>query len=188
MRHCQAAVIFYSYQSWPLSTSCISNCKLPLTPACLTTCCCLATFPFSDVKQTVFALLPGNRTDTFIDIYIYGYKYIFRSNSRGSRYARAFAPTDLLPRYARAFGPRFARNYTIIQFTLMITFSGQTQDKKIRKFRFEVKWYGYFPQIPFGNSGVPSEVLLFFHPERNGGKFLTIWLNPPFPGLFRAVC
>ena len=27
---------------------------------------------------------------------IYGYKYIFRSNSRGSRYARAFAPTDLL--------------------------------------------------------------------------------------------
>ena len=49
------------------------NCKLPLTPACLTTCCCLATFPFSDVKQTVFALLPGNRTDTFIDIYKYIY-------------------------------------------------------------------------------------------------------------------
>ena len=72
--------------------------QLHLTPACLTTCCCIATFPFPDVKQTVFALLPGNRTDTFIDIYIYiyGYKYIFRSNSRGSRYARAFAPTDLL--------------------------------------------------------------------------------------------
>ena len=50
-----------------------SNCKLPLTPACLTTCCCLATFPFSDVKQTVFALLPGNRMDTFIDIYKYIY-------------------------------------------------------------------------------------------------------------------
>ena len=26
----------------------------------------------------------------------YGYKYIFHSNSRGSRYARAFGPTDLL--------------------------------------------------------------------------------------------
>ena len=107
MRHCEAAVIFYSYQSWPLLTSCIatindSNCKLPLTPACLTTCCCLATFPFSDVKQTVFALLPGNRTDIngckWMDIYIWMdvYKYIFRSDSRGSRYARAFAPTDLL--------------------------------------------------------------------------------------------
>ena len=39
------------------------------TPDCLPTCCCLATFPLSDVIQTVFALLPGDRTDTFIDIY-----------------------------------------------------------------------------------------------------------------------
>ena len=71
VRHCEEAVFFYSYQSWPLFDQLHSNCKLPLTPACLTTCCCLATFPFSDVKQTVFALLPGNWTDTFIDIYIY---------------------------------------------------------------------------------------------------------------------
>ena len=42
----------------------------------------------------MFALLPGNRTDTFIEIYIY--KSIFRSISRGSRYGRAFVPTDLL--------------------------------------------------------------------------------------------
>ena len=46
--------------------------------------------------------------------------------------------------------------------------------EKIRKFRFEVKWYGNFPEIPFGNCGVPSEVLLFFRSERNGGNFLTI--------------
>ena len=32
----------------------------------------------------------------YIYIYICGYKFFFRSNSRGSRYARAFAPTDLL--------------------------------------------------------------------------------------------
>ena len=28
--------------------------------------------------------------------------------------------------------------------------------EKIRKFRFEVKWEGNFPEIPFGNCGVPS--------------------------------
>ena len=33
---------------------------------------------------------------------------------------------------------------------------------------------GNFPEIPFGNCKVPSEVLLFFHSERNGGKFLSI--------------
>ena len=46
--------------------------------------------------------------------------------------------------------------------------------EKIRKFRIEVKWKGNFPEIPFGNCGVPSEVLLFFRSERNGGNFLTI--------------
>ena len=46
--------------------------------------------------------------------------------------------------------------------------------EKILKFRFEVKWYGNFPEILFGNCGVPSEVLLFFRSERNGGNFLTI--------------
>ena len=35
-----------------------SNYKLRLTPACLPTCCCLATFPLSDVIQTLFVLLP----------------------------------------------------------------------------------------------------------------------------------
>ena len=38
--------------------------------------------------------------------------------------------------------------------------------------RFEVKWQDNFPEIPFENCGVPSEVLLFFRSERNGGNFL----------------
>ena len=46
--------------------------------------------------------------------------------------------------------------------------------QKIRKFRFEVKWSVSFPEIPFGNCGVLSEVLLFFRSERNDGNFLTI--------------
>ena len=50
-----------------------------LTPTCLPTYCCPATFPLSDVIHTSFALLPGNSTDTFNDIY----KYILRSNLRG---------------------------------------------------------------------------------------------------------
>ena len=49
--------------------------------------------------------------------------------------------------------------------------------KKIRKFRFEVN----FPEIPFGNCGVPSEVLRFFRSERNGGNFLTICKTFQFP-------
>ena len=48
----------------------INKLELLLTPACLPTCCCLATFPLSYVIQTSFALLPGNSTDTFNDIYI----------------------------------------------------------------------------------------------------------------------
>ena len=43
-----------------------------------------------------YALLAREHLNLSIYIFIYGYKYIFRSNSRGSRYARAFAPTDLL--------------------------------------------------------------------------------------------
>ena len=101
MRHCEAAVFFYSYQSWPLFDQLHSNCKYPLTPACLTTCCCLATFPFSDVKQTVFALLPGNWTDTFIDIYIYMDINIFFARFHAAlatvgRAGRGFGTTDLL--------------------------------------------------------------------------------------------
>ena len=139
VRHCEEAVFFYSYQSWPLFDQLHSNCKLPLTPACLTTCCCLATFPFSDVKQTVFALLPGNWTDTFIDIYIlkpeqsrvglhplhlhrliyiYGYKYIFRSISRGSRYGRArrsgLRHDGFINLATLGLRPRFARNHPFL--------------------------------------------------------------------------
>ena len=77
-----------------------SNCKLPLTPACLTTCCCLATFPFSDVKETVFALLPGNRTDTFIDMYIFINIFFARFHAALATVdgcaGRAFVQTDLL--------------------------------------------------------------------------------------------
>ena len=53
--------------------------------------------------------------------------------------------------------------------------------EKIRKFRFEVKWKGKFPEIPFGNCGVPSEVLLFFRSERNGRNFLTVCQTFQFP-------
>ena len=41
--------------------------QLRLTPARLPTCCCLATFPLSDVIKTSFELLPGNSMDTFND-------------------------------------------------------------------------------------------------------------------------
>ena len=142
MRHCEEAVFFYSYQSWPLFDQLHSNCKLPLTPACLTTFCCLATFPFSDVKQTVFALLPGNWTDTFIDIYIYiglhplhlhrltyiyiyGYKYIFRSISRGSRYGRArrsgLRHDGFINLATLGLRPRFARNQYDLVTALHLT-------------------------------------------------------------------
>ena len=38
-----------------------------------------------------------------------------------------------------------------------------------------------FPEIPFRNCGVPSEVLLFFRSEWNGANFLTICLTFQFP-------
>ena len=40
---------------------------------------------------------------------------------------------------------------------------------------------GNFTEIPFGNCGVPSEVLLFFRAERTGGNFLTICKTFLFP-------
>ena len=60
----------------------------------LPTCCCLANFPLSDChSNSCGALLPGNRTNIFNDIY----KYIFRSNSRRrSSKLEAFGPTNLL--------------------------------------------------------------------------------------------
>ena len=93
VRHCEEAVFFYSYQSWPLFDQLHSNCKLPLTPVCLTTCCCLATFLFSDVKQTVFALLPGNWTETFIDIFFARFHAALATVGRAGR---GFGTTDLL--------------------------------------------------------------------------------------------
>ena len=38
-------------------------------------------------------------------------------------------------------------------------------NQKIRKFRFEVKWKGNFPENIFGNCGQPPEVVLFFRSE-----------------------
>ena len=38
----------------------------------------------------------------------------------------------------------------------------------------EISVWSQIPEILFGNCGVPSEVLLFFRSERNGGNFLTI--------------
>ena len=46
--------------------------------------------------------------------------------------------------------------------------------QKIRKFRFEVKWKGNFPENLFGNCGQPPEVVHFFRSERNLGNALTI--------------
>ena len=43
--------------------------------------------------------------------------------------------------------------------------------KKIQKFRFKVKWKGNFPENPFGNCGLPPEVVLFFRSKRNVGNF-----------------
>ena len=59
--------------------------------------------------------------------------------------------------------------------------------QKIRKFRFKVKWKGNFPKNPFGNCGLPPEVVLFFRSERNVGNFLTICFNFPFPGPFKDL-
>ena len=57
-----------------------------LTPVCLPTCCCLATFPLSDVIPTLFFTVARQHCGylhIYIYIYIYIYKYIFRSNWRG---------------------------------------------------------------------------------------------------------
>ena len=51
-------------------------------------------------------------------------------------------------------------------------------NQKIRKFRFEVKWKGNFPENIFGNCGQPPEVVLFFRSERNPQNALTICENP----------
>ena len=59
--------------------------------------------------------------------------------------------------------------------------------QKIRKFRFKVKWKGNFPENPFGNCGLPPEVVLFFCSERNVGNFLTSCFNFPFPGPFKDL-
>ena len=59
--------------------------------------------------------------------------------------------------------------------------------KKSGKFRFKVKWKGNFPENPFGNCGLPPEVVLFFRSERNVGNVLTICFNFPFPGPFKDL-
>ena len=51
--------------------------------------------------------------------------------------------------------------------------------QKIRKFRFEVKWKGNFPENLFGNCGQPPEVVLFS--VRNGIVRIV-----PFPGPLRS--
>jgi len=51
--------------------------------------------------------------------------------------------------------------------------------QEIRKFRFEVKWKGNFPENLFGNCGQPPEVVHFFRSERNLGNALTICQNRP---------
>ena len=59
--------------------------------------------------------------------------------------------------------------------------------QKIWKCRFKVKWKGNFPENPFGNCGLPPEVVLFFLSERNIGNCLTICFNFPFPGPFKDL-
>ena len=59
--------------------------------------------------------------------------------------------------------------------------------QKIQKFRFKVKWKGNFPENPFGNCGLPPEVVLFFRSEWNVGNFLTICFNFRFPGPFKDL-
>jgi len=47
--------------------------------------------------------------------------------------------------------------------------------KKSGNFGLKSNGKDNFPEIPFGNCGVPSKVLLFLHSERNDGNVLTIW-------------
>ena len=53
--------------------------------------------------------------------------------------------------------------------------------KNMRKFRFEVKWEGNFPENLFGNCGQPPEVVHFFRSERNLG-------NAPYHLPYRVKC
>ena len=50
--------------------------------------------------------------------------------------------------------------------------------QKLRKFRFEVKWKGNFPENLFENCEQPPEVVLFFSSEQNSRNALTICENP----------
>ena len=56
--------------------------------------------------------------------------------------------------------------------------------QKIRKFRFEVKWKGNFPENFFRNCGQPPEVVLFS--VQNGIREMPLPFVRivPFPGLF----
>ena len=47
----------------------------------------------------------------------------------------------------------------------------------------------FTPENPFGNCGLPPEVVLrvFIRSERNVGNFLTICFNFPFPGPFKDL-
>ena len=45
---------------------------------------------------------------------------------------------------------------------------------KFRKIRLKVKWNSNVSETPFGNCGLPPEVVHFFRSERNSGHFLTI--------------
>ena len=64
--------------------------------------------------------------------------------------------------------------------------------QKIRKFRFEIKWNGNFPENLFGNCRQPPKVVLFFRSERNSRNALTICENPsvsrPFLTRSSKIC
>ena len=65
------------------------------------------------------------------------------------------------------------RRVTLLSGTTFLHINGALA-LKIRKFRFEVKWKGNFPENLFGNCGQPPEVVHFFRSERNLGNALTI--------------
>ena len=64
--------------------------------------------------------------------------------------------------------------------------------QRIRKFRFEVKWKGNFPENLFGNCGQPPEIVLFFRSEQISPNALTICENPcvsrPFLKRSSKIC
>ena len=73
-----------------------SNYELRLTPACLPTCCCLATLPLSDVIPTLFAHCCQATAWTSSAKYKYIYKYFFHSNSRGLAPERGLRPDKFI--------------------------------------------------------------------------------------------